>query len=331
MNFRTIVPIEQSIYKIGYSSKILSIGSCFSVNIAQKLEHHKFQIVINPFGILFHPLVIEKMIRRALENSFFQEENFFQHNDLWHSFDVHSELSQTSLSNAKLIANQKLIELQKALKEADFIFITLGTAWVYEHYQKGIVANCHKLPQTNFSKKLLSTKEIETSLWEISHKIEATNPNAKIIFTISPVRHIKDGFAENQLSKSHLICGLHSFLAKNNLLAKAPYYIESNRSYFPAYEIMIDELRDYRFYTEDMLHPSEIAVQYIWQRFIQTYIDETCLPDMKLIDSIQKSLQHRSFNPESEQFKSFQQNLQEKIRAITHKFKTNGIHLHFEK
>lgn len=327
MNFRTIVPIEQSPYKIKYHSKILTIGSCFSVNIARKLEYYKFQIVSNPFGILFHPLAIEKMICRALQNNYFQEEDFFQHSDLWHSFDTHSELSQTTLEKAKNSVNQKLTELQIALKEADFILITLGSAWVYEHYQKGIVANCHKVPQANFTKKLLSIKEIRASLQSICQQIEAINPNVKFVFTISPVRHIKDGFVENQTSKSHLINGLHSFFTENNSSTK----IEGNRNYFPAYEIMMDELRDYRFYAEDMLHPNETALQYIWERFVQTYIDISCLPDMKQIDSIQKSLQHRSFNPESEQSKLFQQNLQEKIKTITHKFQISGILLSFEK
>ena len=209
------------------------------------------------------------------------------------------------MTDIKTTANQKLTTLKSLLKEANFFFITLGTAWVYEHKQKGLVANCHKVPQTNFSKRLLSVKEIEVSLQNILKEIRKTNPNIKIIFTISPVRHIKDGFIENQISKAHLITGLHSALSQHN-----------DNQYFPSYEIMMDELRDYRFYADDMLHPSEVAIQYIWERFLKTYIDEKCFFDMKQIETIQKGLKHKAFSPDSDQFKIFQQNLTHKIDSI---------------
>ena len=318
MDFRTFITIEKSTTKIDYQSKILSIGSCFAVNIAQKLDYYKFQNIVNPFGILFHPLAIEKIILKALKDNPFEEEDFFKHNNLWHCFDFHSELSQKTLTDIKTTANQKLTTLKSLLKEANFFFITLGTAWVYEHKQKGLVANCHKVPQTNFSKRLLSVKEIEVSLQNILKEIRKTNPNIKIIFTISPVRHIKDGFIENQISKAHLITGLHSALSQHN-----------DNQYFPSYEIMMDELRDYRFYADDMLHPSEVAIQYIWERFLKTYIDEKCFFDMKQIETIQKGLKHKAFSPDSDQFKIFQQNLTHKIDSIKNKFKDYGILLDF--
>ncbi|MDO5104704.1 GSCFA domain-containing protein [Capnocytophaga sp.] len=318
MEFRTVVPTNEITPKIGYHSKIVSLGSCFAVNIAQKLHYHKFQVVSNPFGILFHPLAIEKIITKSMQNAIFSEEDFFQHNDLWHCFDFHSELSQLHLINMVKIANQQSKQLQTGLQEADFVFITLGTAWIYEHHQHGIVANCHKLPQTEFSKRLLTINEIENSLQNSIWQIKNSNPSAKIVFTISPVRHLKDGFTQNQISKAHLISGLHSFLTKNTDVA-----------YFPAYEIMTDELRDYRFYADDMLHPSQVAIDYIWERFINTLIDPNCLADMKSVDSIQKGLKHKPFNPESEQFLAFRKNLETKIEALKHKFKTYNNPLEF--
>lgn len=308
MNFRTVVPIKKSIDRIGYYDTILSIGSCFAVNISKRLDYYKFQTTSNPFGILFHPLAIEKIINKALKNTFFTENDFFQHNNLWHCFDFHSELSQRSIQEIQKVSNEKLTVLNNSLREIDFLFITLGTAWIYEHHHKGVVANCHKLPQTYFSKRLLSIEEIESCLQSIVQQVKDVNPKLKIVFTVSPVRHLKDGFTENQISKSHLISGLHSLLRKNTCC-----------SYFPSYEIMMDELRDYRFYADDMLHPSEFAVNYIWERFVETFIDDAFLNDMKEIDSIRKGLLHKPFN-QTEQYQKFKANLQTKIHHIQTKF-----------
>ncbi|MDO4782220.1 MAG: GSCFA domain-containing protein [Capnocytophaga felis] len=309
MDFRTIVPLKQPDFKISYNDRILSVGSCFSVNISKKLKYYNFQTVTNLFGILFHPLAIEKLIEKTLKNNLFNEDDFFKHNDLWHSFDLHSELSQTSLDKAIRVANQKIGEFKNALQNSDFMFITLGTSWVYTHTNGNIVANCHKVPQTNFSKKLLSVKEIEKSIQNTVNQVKNTNSKIKIIYTISPVRHLKDGFVENQISKAHLINGLHSVLSQNTEI-----------EYFPSYEILLDELRDYRFYADDMLHPSEFAIEYIWERFVEMYICEKSLSDMKQVDSIQKGLKHRFFNPEGEQSKNFQEKLNEKINKIIEKY-----------
>lgn len=298
---------------------IVSLGSCFAVNIAQKLSYYKFQILSNPFGILFHPLAIEKIIKKCTDNELFTDNDFFLHNDLWHCFDFHSAFSQPSIQELKQRANELHQNTRNTLQKSDFLIITLGTAWVYHHFEKGIVANCHKLPAKYFEKRLLSVAEIEKSLQRISRQISKINNNLKIILTVSPVRHIKDGFVENQLSKSHLISGIHSFISNNPAV-----------EYFPAYEIMMDELRDYRFYDEDMLHPSAVAISYIWERFVTTYVDTECLTDMKLIENIQKGLNHKAFNPESEQFKIFQKDLQQKINTIKAKFQNYGNPINFE-
>lgn len=309
MNFRTTVPLQKSDFKISYDSRILSLGSCFSVNIAQKMKYYNFQIVSNPFGILFHPLAIEKVVEKTLKNDLFDENDFFKHNDLWHSFDLHSELSNPTLETVINVANQKIKEFKNELQNADFIFITPGTSWVYVHNSGKVVANCHKVPQINFSKKLLSVEEVEKSIQNTVNQIKSINSKIKIIYTISPIRHLKDGFVENQISKAHLITGVHSFISKN-----------TDIQYFPSYEILLDELRDYRFYAQDMLHPSEFAMEYIWECFAETYVSEECFSDMKQIDSIRKGLSHKHFNPESEQSKTFQENLTRKINEIRKKY-----------
>lgn len=307
--FRTIVPIHPNKAQIQFESKIVSFGSCFSLNMAKKLSYHKMRTVSNPFGILFHPLAIEKVIRKSVKNELFTEKDFFFRDDKWLCFDLHSELSQPTLDSAVERANQQLIISQKALQSSDFIFITLGTAWVYTHETGKVVANCHKVPQQHFSKRLLSLLEIENSLQCIFQLVNIINPKIHCICTISPVRHLKDGFTENNISKSLLISSLHSVIKKS-----------SHTSYFPAYEIMMDELRDYRFYADDMLHPSDVAIDYIWKRFTESYFSPDCLSILKEVDAIQKRLQHRPFNTNSKSFISFQEQLHKKITLLKKRF-----------
>ena len=277
--------------------------------MAQKLAYYKFPITVNPFGVLFHPLAIENILQHTIENSRYTAEDFFLHNELWHSFDFHSDMSQPSLKEAIQQANSQQIQLQQALQEASFCFITLGTAWVYIYNSTDtIVANCHKLPSQHFSKRLLSIEEITESLSHITALLKQFNPSITVVFTISPVRHIKDGFFENQVSKSQLFAALYPLITDNKSL------------YFPAYELLLDELRDYRFYANDMVHPSEMAINYIWKRLVATYIETATQADMKQVDSIQKGLSHRPFNPETESHQQFLAQLQQKMEAFTMKY-----------
>ena len=309
MDFRTIVPISKATKSITYYSSIVSLGSCFAVNMAQKFAYYKFPITVNPFGVLFHPLAIENILQHTIENSLYTAEDFFLHNELWHSFDFHSDMSQSSLKEAIQLANSQQIQLQQALQEASFCFITLGTAWVYIYNSiDTIVANCHKLPAQHFSKRLLSIEEITESLSHIITLLKQFNPLITVVFTISPIRHIKDGFFENQVSKSQLFAALYPLITDNKSL------------YFPAYELLLDELRDYRFYANDMVHPSEMAINYIWERLVATYIETATQADMKQVDSIQKGLSHRPFNPETESHQQFLAQLQQKMEAFTMKY-----------
>ncbi|OOV20279.1 GSCFA domain-containing protein [Flavobacterium sp. LM4] len=313
MYFRTQIPISKSSIPIDYNSKILSIGSCFAENMADKLDYFKFQNITNPFGIIFNPLSIENLFRRVCEKHFFQEKDVFFHNERWHSFEVHSDLSNSDREELLETLNKAITQTYNKLQEATHIIITYGTSWVYRSVENDqIVANCHKVPQKQFCKALLMVDTIQKSIQTTIDLIQVLNPNVKFIFTVSPVRHIKDGFAENQLSKSHLFTALHQVLKTNNSHFMA-------QDYFPSYEIMMDELRDYRFYSEDMLHPNKVAIDYIWHKFSENYIAENSFLTMQEIEDIQKRLHHRSFNPESEQHQKFLAKLQQKIKLLEKK------------
>lgn len=311
MQFTTPIPIQKSSHQIDYNSKIVSLGSCFAVNIGEKFEHFKFQNTINPFGILFHPLALEKIISKAISKEKFTEENIFFHNERWHCFDVHSDLSTSDKEDFLQTLNSNLELLHNHLSNCSHVIITLGTSWVYRKIETDkIVANCHKVPQKEFKKELLSVEEIKKSLERIVDSVLKLNPEAKIIFTISPVRHIKDGFVENQWSKANLISAVHETISSKL----------STANYFPSYEIMMDELRDYRFYAEDMIHPSQTAIDYIWKRFSETWISEEAMTTLQEIENIQKGLNHRPFNNESEQHQKFLDNLQQRIEVLKSRF-----------
>ena len=313
MNFTTIVPINKNQNPIDYNSKIISIGSCFAENMGEKFDYFKFQNCVNPFGIIFNPISIENLINRAVNKIEFTEKDIFFHNDLWHCYEVHSILSDTSSELILQNLNRVLHLFRTQIIEASHFIITYGTSWVYRLRQAqpdslSIVANCHKVPQNQFDKEILSVEIIEKSIENSINLIQSINPNCNFIFTISPVRHIKDGFVENQRSKAHLITALQSAIC--NL---------QSAIYFPSYEIMMDELRDYRFYADDMLHPSQSAIDYIWIRFFENYVSESEFGLMNQVCEIQRALKHRPFNPNSESHQKFLANLEAKIEQLQQK------------
>nr|WP_309756203.1 GSCFA domain-containing protein [Flavobacterium sp.] len=311
MYFRTQIPIPKSSHRIDYYSKIMSLGSCFAVNMAEKLDYFKFQNSCNPFGILFHPLAIEKLIDFAVSEKQFTENDIFFHNERWHCFDVHSDLSNSSKEELLKSLNSILESTNQQITESTHSIITYGTSWVYRNLERdSIVANCHKMPQKQFRKELLSVEEIEKSIANTIKLIHSVNTNCTTIFTVSPVRHIKDGFVENQWSKANIISALH----------KTFDFRLSKINYFPSYEIMMDELRDYRFYAEDMLHPNQVAIDYIWKRFVETTISETTFATMEEVESIQKSLSHKPFNPNSESHLKFESKVREKITTLENQY-----------
>ncbi|MAZ73446.1 MAG: GSCFA domain-containing protein [Flavobacteriaceae bacterium] len=304
MKLQTTIPLKAKNNPIDYTSKVLVLGSCFAEHMGGKLEYFKFQKMQNPFGIVFHPLAIECLVKRAVTNQFFTEADVLERNGQWFSFEAHSTVTSDTKEGLVALLNSRLEQFSAYLSEASHIIFTYGTAWVYRHMDLDcVVANCHKIPQKNFSKELLSVGEVSASLERTAQLISEVNPLAISITTVSPVRHFKDGFVENMLSKSHLIAGFHHF---NN----------SQSHYFPSYELMMDELRDYRFYEEDMIHPNPTAITYIWEKFKLVWIASETEQLQNEIDSIQKGLKHRAFNPNSNTHLKFQQNLQQKIEKV---------------
>lgn len=313
MVLSTNIPLSRRKHNlINYNSNLLLLGSCFSENIGAKLAYHKFRTLENPFGILFHPKAIENLILKSINSETYTEDDIFLHNERWHCFEAHSTLSSVNkeelLNNLNLAVNQT----STAIQNASHIIITLGTAWIYrEIVTDTIVANCHKVPQKKFLKEILSVPEISESLEAIIALIKSINSKTSIIFTVSPVRHIKDGFVENKRSKSHLLTAIHNIVEPRQ-----------NSFYFPSYEIMMDELRDYRFYAEDMIHPNQTAINYIWDKFTSVWFDENSFATMKEVDTIQKGIHHKPFNPNSEAHQQFLKKLQQKketlIKAFPH-------------
>lgn len=304
MNFSTQVNIAKNKNPLDFSSKIITIGSCFSDSIGEKFKHYNFDVQANPFGVVFNPKSIEKLLYRAVNSIWFTENELVYQNDLWHSFDIHSDFSSSSKSMILNELNASLANFIEYVKATTHIYVTYGTAWVYVLKENNqVVSNCHKLPQINFDKVLLSVTEIQQSIDNTIKYVRLLSPNCTIVFTVSPVRHIKDGFIENQRSKSHLITAIHSS-------------IESQNNYFPSYEIMMDELRDYRYYAPDMLHPSNVAIDYIWEKFIDSSIHPNLFETLTEINNIQKSLAHKPFNPDTEQHQIFLNKLQTKIQNI---------------
>ncbi len=308
MNFRTPInlnEIQRSVKQIGYQSKIGLIGSCFVENIGAKLSYYKFDHFVNPYGILFNPIAIEKSIADITQKRVYTKSDLVFENERWHSLHHHSDFSDSDASLVLKNINKSINNTHQALKETSHLILTLGTAWVYHHIETDqLVANCHKIPQKNFIKRILSVTEIIKSLQNSIQLIQNLNPEVEIILTLSPIRHIKDGMVANNQSKSHLLTAIHQIVA------------ESKAIYFPSYEIVMDDLRDYRFYTSDMLHPNETAINYVWEIFKKIWISEESDAIMEQVNQIQKGLEHKAFNPNSEQHILFLEKLKQQQKSV---------------
>mgnify|MGYP003631163120 FL=1 len=311
MNLQTIIPLKKQQHnQLDYNSKIMLFGSCFSEHIGEKFKYYKFQTKINPFGILFHPLAIENLITKVINKDYYSKEDLHFQNEQWCCLEAHSKLNQTTQVELLALLNSQIDETYNQLKSASHVVITLGTSWVYRLIESDkIVANCHKLPQKQFLKELLSVEQIAESLEAIISLVKSINSNISFLFTVSPVRHIKDGFVENTQSKSHLLAAIHLVVEPRVQLY-----------YFPSYEIMMDELRDYRFYKPDMLHPSNIAVDYIWKKFKTVWLTDDSIKTLEKVSSIQTRKSHRPFNPKSEAHQKFILKLQSDIQNLQSEF-----------
>lgn len=299
MEFRTTVSVDPFEQKISYNSKVLFLGSCFASNIGDRMHSLLFPTLINPFGVLYNPFSISQSINNLLANDLFTEEQLFHHAGLWGSFYHHSAFSSPSKEECLAKINQSLTAGRELIKDADFLVITLGTTWTYHHREsRNVVANCHKFPAKDFDRIPMTEDEIMQLLGIALVKARERNPKLKVIFTISPIRHWKDGAVNNMVSKATLIMA-----AQKMCISLHDCY------YFPAFEIMMDDLRDYRFYAEDMIHPSSVAVDYIFEKFVGAAIDSESAQLIPEIDKLIKASNHKPFNPdtpEHQQFKSTQ-------------------------
>ncbi len=293
--FRTIIHLEPSADRISYSTPVLMIGSCFTENIGRYLEEYRFPVSVNPFGVLYNPASILSGLDMLLGKKVFTVEDLVEHQGLWHSFSHHGSFSDPDPQQCLEKINLHTREASAFLEKTRFLLISLGTARVYRLKQTGqIVSNCHKFPDRDFERVLLSPGEIGSAWSAMLEKLWSRAPGLTIIFTISPIRHWKDGAHGNQVSKSVLQLAVHQLMESYPAI-----------HYFPSYELVMDELRDYRFYSDDMIHLNTQAISYLWERFTETYIDPEALPLMQEVHRITEACRHRPFRPDSKEYKDF--------------------------
>lgn len=292
------------------------IGSCFSEHIFDYLQAAKFQACNNPNGNLFNPVSICSAIETYIENKQYHETDLFQFNELWHSWDHHSRFSDTQLEKTLEKINRSQQAAHNFLQKAQWLIITLGSAFTYELVDESfarqaigakptIVANCHKVPANKFNKKLRSVEEILSELGNLLYRLQLFNPELKLIFTISPVRHLREGFVDNNRSKAILINAVQQLVEKFD----GVYY-------FPAYELVIDDLRDYRFFAEDMVHPNYLATEYVWQAFEKACIHAGEHSFITEMEKLHAARGHKPLHPDTESFKTFLAAHQRKIAAL---------------
>ena len=304
--FSTKVNIPISSCKIRHEDNTLVRGSCFSENMGRKLVENFFSVVVNPFGVLYNPVSIYNSLNFLLDGKRFSEKDLFYDGSLWYSFSHSTLFSDPDMNRCLENINSALDKAEAFLSQPRFLIITFGTAWVFQNREtESVVSNCHKLPATQFVRYRLSVEEIKLSYIELIEKISARYPEMKIIFTVSPIRHWKDGAHENNVSKSVLLLAIDELQKRFDQV-----------SYFPAYEILMDELRDYRYYADDMLHPSALAASYIWERFSQVYFSDSTLKLNKELGRLVSDMSHRPIHPDSAAYRAFLENIEVRKKML---------------
>lgn len=325
MDFMVNIDLKKPSRQISYEDKILLLGSCFTEHIGNSLEELKFSVLQNPNGILFDPLSVSQSLVSYIQNKQYNEKDLFQLNEVWHSWKHHSRFSNTRLEEAVRIINESQQQAHQFLKEADWIIITLGSSFSYQLTERatkskelsekpplgvlGAVANCHRAPAQWFHKHLMTIDEIISNLDNSFEKLFQFNPSLNIIFTVSPVRHIRDGVVDNNRSKARLIEAVHHLVSKYEKL-----------NYFPAYELVIDVLRDYRFYDTDLVHPNYMATEFVLEKFAESFIDEPTQRLMQEVKSIMIARRHKAFQPDTMAHKQFLKIYFEKTKALKEKY-----------
>lgn len=308
--FRTELNPKDSREKINITSPIFTIGSCFSDAMGLKFEQNKFRVLANPFGTVYNPISIIRLMERSITKDLPGEAGFVHTQGLWAHYDFHSKFSAIGQEQLRTNIKATIQEAHDFLKRADYLLVTLGTALVYTlKTSNEIVSNCHKVPATMFEKVMLEEAHIINAFTSFIKTLKTFNPSLKVIVTVSPVRHIKDTLEINMVSKA--------------ILRTACYKLErdhDNLHYFPSYELMMDDLRDYRFYKSDMIHPNEDAEEYIWNKFTATYCDQETLFFMEKWSAILKAINHKPFNKASENHQRFVQKTIKQLEELSNKF-----------
>jgi hypothetical protein len=304
--FRTSFQIKPSSKRISLSDRILTIGSCFSDAIGSQFIDNKINCNANPYGVIYNPASIHKVLQYSIFNQSVPDDTFLNRDDVFFNYDFHSEFSSMNLSHLQAQIKTIIVKTHSFLRGTHWLIITYGTAWVYERIEtNSIVANCHKMPQTMFTKYLMTQKKVIDSFDSMYQAIKSVNPDMNILLTVSPVRHLKDTLELNSVSKSVLRVACHTITEQY----RGVYY-------FPAYEIMMDDLRDYRFYKADMIHPAQVAEQYIWQKFAERYFDDELIAFLRKWEEIQSALAHKPFHPGSSAHQRFVREMLKKLDEL---------------
>jgi hypothetical protein len=309
MDFRIAFAPKPFAEKISIGQELFLTGSCFTEQIGSKLIAHKFKVTDNPHGILFNPSSMCKALQSYMSNKLYHANDLFFHDGLWGSWDHHTRFSDVTPETCLQKINVSQTKAQQALRSASWLIMTLGSSFVYEIESGMTVANCHKVPADKFNKRLLPAESICFLFDKIIKELKLFNPSLQIIFTISPVRHLRDGFVENNRSKANLITAVHELVSGFDHV-----------HYFPSYELVIDDLRDYRFYAEDMVHPNYQATQYVWEKFKETCVDHESILLMKEIHAIHIAARHRSMHPGTDAHQTFLKTHIEKTMSLSNKY-----------
>lgn len=318
INLNTPVEDFSGLPPMNHAQRFLLMGSCFAENIGTRLVESKFQVDLNPFGILYNPLSVSAALREALSGKVYTEADLFSYRECWHSPAHHGAFSAATPEETLQNINRRLSLLRQEADRLDWLMLTFGTAYVYEQKETGrVVANCHKQPERLFTRRRLTVEEIVEEYVCLLDDLWRRAPGMRVLFTVSPIRHVRDGLHANQLSKSTLL------LAVARLQEMFPRHV----FYFPSYEIMLDELRDYRFYADDLVHPSPLAIQYMWERFGETFFTDATRQLIEECDGIRRALAHKPFHPQAQEYKRFLGQIVLKIERLNGKYP----YLDFEK
>lgn len=311
MNLYTSVEPSVDLPRLTHAAHWMLIGSCFAAEMGERLSYAKFRCDVNPYGVLYNPLSISAALREIETGKRYGEKDLFFFRECWHSPMHHGDFSSPDAVEALRRINGRLQEAHAAFSRLDCLLLTFGTAWVYEAKETGrIVANCHKQPETGFTRRRLSVDEIVLDYQALLSELWLQAPRLKVLLTVSPIRHVRDGLHANNLSKATLL------LAVERLQVLFPERV----FYFPAYELLVDELRDYRFYAEDLVHPSEVAIRYVWERFVRSCVSTEALRIMEESENIRKALFHKPFHPDTDEYKSFLRQILLKIERLDEKY-----------